>query len=1543
MRADAFGRVRDGVLRCRLRAAGVLRAHRPYLVVVLAGVPVLGVASMAGAQGRDDRALAKQQSVSRAKGQRAERRSAARGLGREIVSLRTRSSRTFVDRRGGRTVRIAADSLHVRGRQGRWASIDSRLVRRGGRLLNRANRYSTSLPLDLGSGRVRVRRGARWIDFRLRGARGGAVVRGNAVRYRDALPGVDVVYRALADAVKEELVLASASSPRRFVFDVGMSRGLSPRLLASNAVVLVDRRGRRRLSVAAPFMADRKGRRSSRIALDLDKVEGRWRLTVTPDRRWLLKRARAWPVTVDPYVYTQPDRDCRMVDATPESSLCGDAFLSVGRTAAGAEHQSAVKFDLSAIPGNAEVVYASLELYKQSQENETWTQLQALPASEAWTGAASWNRADGTDRWGEPGGEVDDAAPADYSDWIGGSQSTGLTWFYVHNIVSEWVKGERPNHGFIVRRRPGSAENYATFGATEASSGDPYLYVRYMPRIGQRRGYKLETQRLSDRIRLSVNAANGNLLVEHSDFSMPGGLGPDVSIGRAYNSLRGEAGALGDGWNLSTGHDVKFPVTGFAGGVYKGPSGTWMLYEDTNPATSQPEGFVTPAGADNVASKNADATYTITENASQAKQHFDADGRLTAIEDRNGRKVTVAYTPGEYKVATVADAQGDTVTFDYTGGGPTKLTKFTDPAGRQHAFGYDANNRLASASDPQNGSANPTRYEYNGPGAMLSKITTPGGRVTTIGYYPDGHDDARKVKTVTRVTDTAAMTGPTWTYEYTLRLDGSGQTRVTDPVGTHSTDANDRVTRYEIDDQSRVTAVRDALGRKTSRKLTSNSNVQSYTKASNTGTTPSTSFTYDSDTDMLTGTETPTGNGKSLTTTIGYDKASTIAGGKYLPVSATNEQNRTTQFGYDADGNLKSQKSELAVQNTVTYNYSATVKGRLESIVDGNGHTTSYGYDAKGNVNKVTPPAVSKVAGAAPGATTMTHHPSLDRIETVKDGKGQTRSLSYDHLDRVTKITYSDGRLVAFGYDADGNVTSQTESDSTKNFAYTYDALGRLTSEDSGISQPNTYDYDRVGNLRSLTDPGGKVEYAYNAVNELRALYQPGTARPTKFDYDQDGRRTKTAYPNGVSMTVGYDEADRVRSIESIKAGASSPLQKFRYDYDVSSSSGGRETGLRTLAIDDVAQRKTAYVYDELDRLKRARTLAVSDAAVSDTTTCATTAGLACFEYTLDGNSNRTKETVTGSSVANSTTDYTYNEFNQLLTRTKNGTARNFAYDANGNQTADGACTFGYNNGDQTTSLCGWSQGFFGAGQGERHSYSDKTLHNTVLGVTERKTSTGTVNYARDEQGGLVSQRGALNGFFLFDALGSVTGLTDAGGSLVRAYTYDPYGRTMTATGGADVYVAFAGGYVDRDGSTDPDASRALHHFGQRFYDPKTGRWTQPDPIDQTGDLREGNRYAYVGADPINLTDPTGTHIDPDCPLAPGEGDTLDRSICRTRGQRAQYGSPLERFGTVICKVLLDLSTRGASRSARPSVPESPFYSPCDGTSSDESTSRYPG
>jgi RHS repeat-associated protein len=57
-------------------------------------------------------------------------------------------------------------------------------------------------------------------------------------------------------------------------------------------------------------------------------------------------------------------------------------------------------------------------------------------------------------------------------------------------------------------------------------------------------------------------------------------------------------------------------------------------------------------------------------------------------------------------------------------------------------------------------------------------------------------------------------------------------------------------------------------------------------------------------------------------------------------------------------------------------------------------------------------------------------------------------------------------------------------------------------------------------------------------------------------------------------------------------------------------------------------------------------------------------------------------------------------------------------------------------------------------------------------------------------------------------------------------------------------------GYTGRE----PDAS-GLVYYRARYYDPSVGRFTQRDPV---GYLDGLNRYAYVGNNPVNFTDPNG-------------------------------------------------------------------------------------
>ncbi|NWL10447.1 hypothetical protein DM793_03905 [Paenarthrobacter nitroguajacolicus] len=113
---------------------------------------------------------------------------------------------------------------------------------------------------------------------------------------------------------------------------------------------------------------------------------------------------------------------------------------------------------------------------------------------------------------------------------------------------------------------------------------------------------------------------------------------------------------------------------------------------------------------------------------------------------------------------------------------------------------------------------------------------------------------------------------------------------------------------------------------------------------------------------------------------------------------------------------------------------------------------------------------------------------------------------------------------------------------------------------------------------------------------------------------------------------------------------------------------------------------------------------------------------------------------------------------------------------------------------------------------------------------------------------GLVSIRTSAGArlYYTTDALGSVVLLTDSNQTKVATYTYDSWGNT-TATGTqapANPW-QYAGGYKD--------TTTGYTKFGARYYNPTTGRFTQPDPSRQ-----EANAYLYAGANPVNNTDGSG-------------------------------------------------------------------------------------
>jgi RHS repeat-associated protein len=106
---------------------------------------------------------------------------------------------------------------------------------------------------------------------------------------------------------------------------------------------------------------------------------------------------------------------------------------------------------------------------------------------------------------------------------------------------------------------------------------------------------------------------------------------------------------------------------------------------------------------------------------------------------------------------------------------------------------------------------------------------------------------------------------------------------------------------------------------------------------------------------------------------------------------------------------------------------------------------------------------------------------------------------------------------------------------------------------------------------------------------------------------------------------------------------------------------------------------------------------------------------------------------------------------------------------------------------------------------------------------------------------------------YIKDVRGSPILLVDVeSGEVAQRLVYSPWGEVLEDSNPGFQPFGFTGGLYDPD--------TGLVRLGARDYDPAAGRWTQRDPIGFAGG--DTNLYAYVGGDPINLTDTSGLIAD---------------------------------------------------------------------------------
>lgn len=276
----------------------------------------------------------------------------------------------------------------------------------------------------------------------------------------------------------------------------------------------------------------------------------------------------------------------------------------------------------------------------------------------------------------------------------------------------------------------------------------------------------------------SLNAATGNLVLQQRDEFLVG-KGPDTGVSRTYNSSTTLADDNGDQWRQSTDRRI-YGLTGTlntTGSTIKRVSGDGS--EITYSWSAALSKYVTTDGSGaydtmSVSGSGASSVWTWTDGNTQLRETYAAydtanpsaptNWRVATVIDTLGQSVTYTYTGAYLTQLTTADGGTLTYTWDTPNNRVTQITTgytdYTDlanPVARtltRTRYGYDTANRLTSVSvdlspgdnSIADGKTYVTTYTYDGASKRVASVTETDGSSTTFHY-----DASNRIDTVTQL------------------------------------------------------------------------------------------------------------------------------------------------------------------------------------------------------------------------------------------------------------------------------------------------------------------------------------------------------------------------------------------------------------------------------------------------------------------------------------------------------------------------------------------------------------------------------------------------------------------------------------------------------------------------------------------------------------------------------------------------------------------------------------------------------------------------
>ena len=883
-----------------------------------------------------------------------------------------------------------------------------------------------------------------------------------------------------------------------------------------------------------------------------------------------------------------------------------------------------------------------------------------------------------------------------------------------------------------------------------------------------------------------VNVTTGNLALAATDINLAA-KGPDLKVNRLYNSQSRETGVLGAGWQFD--FEQRLMLEG-SKVRWIAEDGQQFVYTDAGSGT-----YTRPANTKYTLTKSdpllGPVTYTL-KDKKNLKTVFDANGRLKEITDQNDNTISFTYTNNkvskitdpsgresnlvynaESKLASITDFANRTISYSYTNG---LLTRVTDARNNSSAFIYDASRRLTEVTDPR---GNKMRYEYDALG-RVAKIT-----------------DAKELENLD------LSTRKTTRFAY----DSTTQTSVTD--------AKDAVIRYTF----------DGLGR-----------TQSIINASVTPNTTR-SQTWDKDFNLLSETN-PSGGQKQSeydasgnptreTDELGAVTLNTYDADFNNLLTTTDPKGVQKKNEYDAKGNQTKEYADYTNKPTEFTTFQYDGSGNQTKLTDPKAHETQFEYDAFGRLTKEKAPPQTD-----PKVTEYTYDLAGNKL-TVKDPKLNTTTYEYNANNQQTKETDPLGNVTTYLYDANGNKIAETDA-KNQTTTYQYDKLNQLTKTTSPDPNKKTdYQYDKTGNVTQVTDGKGQnstVAYdtedkpvsettnnvttniTYNASGDVTQTTEGSgaTQSTTTLTVDTAGQETKEATQVGggaVSTTNNtYDANGNVTDSTNLASGTTKAEYDGKEQVKKETDTAAKDTNVQYDPNGNVTNltlpsgKVIAYTYDQNDQLTGSSVAVTANGANQNIVNpvvkagSSTTTEASGAEYDKSGNVTKiTKSNGTYSEMTYDTAD----KITGLTTKKEDGSvivSYSYTYDANGNITqaaGDGVTTnYTYDNLDELTAAAdnqsrNWAYTYDATGNRTQttgpsgttaYTYGDTADKNRLTSSTKNGVTT---TYGYDTRGNNTSRSDGT--VIAYDANNLVTSAKVGAGPTV-SYVYDTDKRMVART-----------------------------------------------------------------------------------------------------------------------------------------------------------------